>query len=171
MKVEIYTAVSVDGYISGKDGYEGWILDENGSDSFDNYAKTFDAIILGGNTFRKHVDTIYPVSGTKNIVLTNQRPDQKYENDFEFTNTSPKELVSELASRGYEKIMLVGGAKVYESFLEVGLVDEILVGLHPVILGGGISLTSNLLKVIELKEVESKDAKEGFKLIRYQIVK
>lgn len=171
MKVEIYTATSLDGYISGVSGYEEWILDENGSDSFDNYAKTFDAIILGGNTFRKHVDTIYPVSGTKNIVLTSQTPGKDYDGDFEFRNDTPSEVIADLTDRGYEKVMIVGGRQVYEQFLSAGLVDEVLIGLHPVILGGGTSLTSELANVVNLKEIETKDASEGFKLIRYQVIK
>lgn len=169
MKVEIYTAVSVDGYISGVDGYEGWILDENGSDSFDNYAKTFDAIVLGGKTFRKHVGTIYPVEGTVNVVLTSKEVDEKYRNTFEVTSQKPSDLVATFNDRGYEKVMIVGGAQIYESFLKAGLVDEVLVGLHPIILGGGIPLVSNLDKPIQLEEMESIDVSEGFKLIRYKI--
>ena len=170
MKIEIYTAVSVDGFISGIDGDESWILDENGSNSFDNYAKTFDAIILGRNTFNRNLGTVYPVKDTKNIVMTSSFIDpDKYEENFEFTNKNPKELIQELKNRNYKNIMIVGGAKIYEAFLKEKLVDEILIALHPNILGGGISLTSNLTSKINLEEINCEDSEEGFKLIRYKI--
>lgn len=172
MKVEIFTAISIDGYISGINGYEDWVLDENGSDSFENYAKTFDAITLGKNTFNKHYGIIYPIKETKNIIMTSQNIEpSEFENEFEFTNKSPEDIIENLKNRNYKKIMIVGGAKIYESFLNDDLVDELLIGLHPNILSGGTPFTSNLKKDIKLKEIDCKDADEGFKLIRYKIIK
>ncbi|MFT4243957.1 MAG: dihydrofolate reductase family protein [Candidatus Woesearchaeota archaeon] len=77
--------------------------------------------------------------------------------------------MEELKSRDYKNIMIVRGAKIYETFLREKLVDEILIALHPNILGGGISLTSNLSNKINPKEINCEDSEEGFKLIRYKI--
>jgi len=49
-----------------------------------------------------------------------------------------------LEDRGVKKVAICGGASVYQSFLQAGLVDELYVTIEPVLLGGGIRLTEGV---------------------------
>ena len=58
----------------------------------------------------------------------------------EFYSGDPKRLVGEILAPRYGNIWLVGGAMLCQSFLRLGLVDEIRLMIAPVILGEGLHL-------------------------------
>ena len=52
----------------------------------------------------------------------------------------PKKLIDEILAPRYGNIWLVGGAMLGQSFLRLGLVDEIRLTIAPVLLGEGLRL-------------------------------
>jgi dihydrofolate reductase len=52
-------------------------------------------------------------------------------------------LVAEILAPRYENIWLVGGAVLCQSFLRLGLVDEIRLSIAPIVLGDGLRLFGN----------------------------
>jgi dihydrofolate reductase len=52
-------------------------------------------------------------------------------------------LVDEILGPRYGNIWLVGGAMLCQSFLRLGLVDEIRLSIMPVLLGDGLRLFDN----------------------------
>jgi dihydrofolate reductase len=61
----------------------------------------------------------------------------------EFYSGDPKRLLSEKLAPRYGNIWLVGGAMLGQSFLRLGLVDEIRLMIAPVLLGDGLHLFGN----------------------------
>ena len=61
----------------------------------------------------------------------------------EFYSGDLKSLVSEILAPRYGNIWLVGGAMLCQSFLKLGLVDEIRLSVVPVLLGDGLRLFGN----------------------------
>jgi dihydrofolate reductase len=61
----------------------------------------------------------------------------------EFYSGDLKKLVGEVLSPRYRNIWLVGGASLGQSFLKLGLVDEIRLMIAPVTLGDGLHLFGN----------------------------
>jgi dihydrofolate reductase len=71
------------------------------------------------------------------------------------------------ATAGQKDVSLGGGAKVVQQYLSAGLLDEMLVSVVPVLLGGGSRLFDNLDKPLpRLRQVEVIDA-PGVTHIRY----
>ena len=67
-----------------------------------------------------------------------------------------KVLVEELALMGVEKLMVEGGGMLIASMLDLGLVDQVNVAVAPVILGRGIKLVEDELKLpvnLKLKDI------------------
>lgn len=67
--------------------------------------------------------------------------------------------------------MLAGGGKTNYSFLKAGVVDEVIVTVHPLILGKGISLFDGNEIKVELEKVEVKELENGLTTIRLKVVK
>ena len=62
---------------------------------------------------------------------------------MEFYSGDLKKLVDEILAPRYGNIWLVGGAMLCQSFLRLGLVDEIRLSIAPVLLGDGLRLFGN----------------------------
>ncbi len=61
---------------------------------------------------------------------------------------------SRIRAAGEKNLWLVGGGNLVAQFARRGLLDELLLGLMPVVLGGGIPLLPALLPgLLELKDV------------------
>lgn len=61
----------------------------------------------------------------------------------EFYSGDPVKLIRERLAPSYRNIWLVGGAVAGQTFLELGLVDEIRLTIAPVLLGSGLRLFSD----------------------------
>jgi dihydrofolate reductase len=67
------------------------------------------------------------------------------------------------------KAMNVGGAGLAASFMQLGLIDEYRLYIHPVILGGGKPMFQQLPDQIDLNLVETHTFGSGVVLLRYQV--
>jgi len=62
----------------------------------------------------------------------------------------------------------VSGAGLASSFMQLGLIDEYWLYMHPVILCAGKPMFPHLKEKINLKLVESRQFSRGIVLLRYQ---
>jgi dihydrofolate reductase len=75
--------------------------------------------------------------------------------------------VREVKSQPGKNIWLYGGANLIASFIEHGLIDVYRLSVHPVVLGAGKPLFSNLKERINLTLKEVKVYKSGVTLLSY----
>jgi dihydrofolate reductase len=66
------------------------------------------------------------------------------------------------------KDLSVGGAGLAATFMQLGLIDEYWLYLHPVVLGGGKPMFQALRDKITLQFVETRQFGHGVVLLRYQ---
>jgi len=110
---------------------------------------SIDCFVLGSRTYEHALQLGWPYGDTPTVVVTNRKlPSTR--KTVEFYSGDLKKLVHEvLAPRylnsghgntGRANIWLVGGAMLCQSFLKLGLVDEIRLMIAPVILGDGLPL-------------------------------
>lgn len=141
MKIVLVMVQSVNGKITRDDERDiyKWTSKED-ADFFVSLLKQSPLIIMGSGTYEAARDKIKPTPGQLRIVLT--KNPEKYrntqvENQLEFRNTPPIVLVRELADKGRDTLLLVGGGEVNKSFFEAGLVDELYLTLEPKLFGNG----------------------------------
>src|SRR4030042_6570788 len=92
MKVILYNAISIDGFIALPDGNSDWVS-EIDIPYFEQAMKESGCIVVGGKTFRQFEGQLYPVKDALNIVMTRTLiTSDKYTNVI-FTQVSPKEIV------------------------------------------------------------------------------
>ena len=76
-------------------------------------------------------------------------------------------MVRQIKSQPGKNIWLYGGAGLITTFLNLGLVDSYLLAVHPIILGGGKPLFSDIKDRINLKLNRVVTSSSGVILLDY----
>jgi riboflavin biosynthesis pyrimidine reductase len=87
----------------------------------------------------------------------------------EWTTNAPKEILEDLKNRGYERVVIGGGAQIYSAFLEAGLVTDVYATIEPIVFGDGVPFVSGKLNQ-RLKFVESRMLNDSAVLMHYQVL-
>ena len=142
--------MSLDGFIAGPNNDLSWLdvlpPPSEGDMGFSALMESIDALVMGRNTFEVVMgfDVPWPYS-VPVIVMSKSLTELPLgvAADLELTSLEPVELVAELEGRGMTKLYIDGGA-VVTSFLQAGLLDELIVTVVPTALGSGTSLFGEL---------------------------
>jgi dihydrofolate reductase len=147
--VTLHVVSSLDGFIARKDNSVSW-MDSPGDvyekgvsegDAVDSI-QPIDCFVLGSLTYEHALQLGWPYGDTPTVVLTSRElPSTR--KSVEFYSGDPKSLIDEILAPRYGNIWLVGGAMLAQSFLRLGLVDEIRLTIAPVLLGEGLRLFSD----------------------------
>jgi dihydrofolate reductase len=156
----VYIATSIDGYIANSDGGIEWLHDQpnptNSDYGYSEFIKNIDALIMGRNSFEK-VRTFeeWPYK-EKVFVLSSILTEVPAEliDKVEFISGSPKEILSNINSRGFKSLYIDGGL-VVQSFLAEDLIDELIVTRIPILLGGGIPLFGTLNEPLKFTHINT----------------
>jgi dihydrofolate reductase len=144
MSVTLYTAISIDGYIAREDGSIDWLEEaepDGGQDyGYDEFFQNVDLLLMGRNTYEQVLSFgQWPYEDKRCIVFTS-RDLSKPQEDVVFVNDSPSTVIARLQGADEANAWLVGGGRLNASFLEAGLIDEIILTILPICLGTGIGL-------------------------------
>jgi dihydrofolate reductase len=88
-----------------------------------------------------------------------------------FTNESPAALVARLRKRRSKNIWLMGGGELAREFLKADLVDELYLGVVPVLLGEGIPLFPAGFPQRDFALIENKTYSKGLIALKYARVR
>ena len=147
--VTLHVVSSLDGFIAKNDNSVSW-LDSSGEiyeegvseESAEELIRAIDCYVLGSRTYEHALQLGWPYGDTPTVVVTNRElPSTR--KSVEFYSGDLKRLVDEILAPRYGNIWLVGGAMLCQSFLRLGLVDEIRLSVMPVLLGDGLRLFGN----------------------------
>jgi dihydrofolate reductase len=145
----LYSAtMSLDGFIAGPDGDMTWMTPYLGPDpAIDALSAATGALLVGRRTFGGGD----PYEGTEGegeafgggwsgpqFVLTHDPPDEELHDVTFVTDLRTGVEAALAAARG--KLVNVLGADVARQCLAAGLLDEVFVGIAPVLLGDGVRL-------------------------------
>ena len=169
MKITLYSAISIDGFIAKEDGNSDWVSDTDG-EIFDKTCKKTRCIFVGRRTFDQFKGEIYPIQSVTNIVLTsnkNQQPTE--ENTFYFN--SVREAIKTAEEKGHNEAILVGGAKTNESFLTENVIDEIILSIHPLVLGSWLKIFNKYSGEIRMNLVKTESMKNELVYVYYKVNK
>ena len=154
-KVVVFIATSLDGYIAGPAGEIGWLF----HDQDYGYAEFYEGveyIVMGRKTYETALSfEEWPHPGKRTFVFT-RTGGAKGRPDVSFVDEDVRSLVNRLKPGDGGHIWLVGGSELIGAFLEADLLDELVVSIHPVLLGSGIPLVrgASFSKSYRLKSVQ-----------------
>jgi len=168
-KTQYYTATTLDGYIADEKNSLDWLFEvdrEGGDDqSFGRFFADVGAMAMGATTYEWVLDhdrlleqpekwrTYY--GETPCWVFTHRALPPIPGVDIQFVEGAVLPVHEEMAQQaGGRNIWLVGGGDLVGQFADWGLLDEVLVGIAPVTLGGGAPLLPRRLTAADLELVE-----------------
>jgi len=171
-KMSVYIATSIDGYIAKEEDDLDWLTTfsppddtPDGDYGFKNFLASTDAIIMGKNTYKiaSSVDA-WPYQGKRVIVLSStlssvRESAELYDGDIIV-------LVNQLYNDMVRHIYVDGG-KTISQFLNLKLIDELIISVIPVILGSGISLFQNIQHESWYRLIASRAYSNGLVQLHY----
>lgn len=168
MKVILYMATSVNGYITKAEDDSDWVSDIDWKE-FDCLKRESKIMVMGSRTYLQFEDD-FPQEGALNVVMTRKREmlDKKVDGAL-FTDMSPREVVAFAKEQGFTQIMLIGGMMLNTSFLKEGLIDEIWLDVHPLLIGEGKTVFDRVDTFKDLELFESKELGSGQVLLKYKV--
>ena len=167
MKVTLYMAISIDGYIATETWDSEWIS-EHDIEIFDKITWNSDCVIIWNTTYNQYKWEIYPISNIHNIVVSSKQQEEK--DNVSFTK-SPKSAVQIAQGKWYENVVLVWGWHINGSFIKHNLIDEIIIDIQPIILGSWIKLFEQIDKQVNLEFIEHVKLKWWLNMLKYKIKK
>jgi dihydrofolate reductase len=142
---------------------------------FFSLIKKNNLIVMGRSTYEASKTIIKLEKNKLRIVMTKnpiKYSDRSVKGQLEFLNESPKKLIEQLQSRGYKKMLLVGGGIINGLFLKQNLVDELYLTIEPKIFGSGKNIVEEQLLNINLQLINIKKLnKAGTLLLKYKFIK
>lgn len=132
-------AVSLDGYIAGPNGEYDWCFTD-ADYGMKEFFKRIDAAIMGGDSYRlakSMGENPYP--HIVNYVISRNEPDPGLAT-VKMIRDDIAGNIRLLKNQPGKDIWLFGGAQIIELMLAAGLVDELMLAVHPVTLGQGLPL-------------------------------
>ncbi len=169
---------SLDGFIAKKDGTVSWMRSndnyEKGITLTDEYIEEFlesiDCYIMGSKTYEHALELGWPYGNKPVFVLTSKKLETSKEN-VEFCSGELKEIVNNRLKPNYQNIWMVGGSKLTKEFMRMGLADEIVLTIMPIILGDGLLFFDYIGKQYELHLKDVMAFKDGMVELSYEIRK
>jgi dihydrofolate reductase len=156
MKLILYMASTVNGFIATEEGDSSWTTLVN-EQHFAAMRKKTGVVIIGRATYDALVEAKeFPFSDCLNVVMAREAPSAGALKNVVFTDQSPEEVLEDLAKQGFEEALLAGGGELNGSFMADGLIDEIYLTLEPLTFGDGIKLFgfAGFRRDLELLDVE-----------------
>lgn len=173
-RVKLYIACSLDGYIAREDGSIDWLTKyDNNPETDYGYSEFYSSIgtvLMGRKTYEQVLgfgNWLY--AEKKTYVFTRQKEPLRQEKNVEFVSGNVGEFVRRLKESTNEDIWLVGGSQLIKVFLEEDLVDDMIIFIVPIILGGGIPLFDRIGKEIRLKMTNTERYESGLVRIEYKV--
>ena len=177
MKVSVYIATSLDGFIARKDGTLDWLDEANatvpdGEDcGFQAFIESVDMLVMGRKTFEQVLSFCQWPYGKMPIIVLSRKPmsfPSTIPDSVIHSSEQPGDLLKRLSGQGVQHVYVDGG-KTIQGFLAAGLIDEITVTVIPVILGDGIPLFGSTDKDVKLAHLHTTAYDFGFVQTTYQV--
>jgi dihydrofolate reductase len=171
-KVKLFIASSLDCYIARQDGGIDWLFTDDDY-GYTKFYDSIDTIIVGRKSYDQSLTfDDYPYKGKKVYVFTRKKiRKNNNEQDVEYIDTNIQDFVTSLTQSIGKDIWLIGGGEIVSVLLNAGLVDEIILSIHPIILGTGIPLLRDIQKEVKLKLENSLSFDSGLTQLYYKVLK
>ncbi|MFJ8261023.1 dihydrofolate reductase family protein [Rummeliibacillus sp. NPDC094406] len=178
-KIILDLAVTLDGFIEGKNGEVDWCIMDSEM-GFINFLNQIDTIFYGRKSydlwgeFTPEIDDpntdieMWKLIHSKEKVVFSKT--QKGTNPKTiYINDNILEEVNILKNKPGKDIWLYGGSSLITTFINLGLVDEYRLSVHPVILGEGKPLFTDIKQRLNLNMVDTKTFSSGVVQLIYHL--
>lgn len=169
-KIILGLAISLDGFIEGPNGEYDWCFTDQDY-GMSEFFKRIDAIFYGRKSYELTLsmgESAMPgFPKLTEYVFSNSM--QKVKPGVNLVSGNIQNKVNQVKQEIGKDIWLFGGASLTASLMNLRLVDEIWLSVHPIILGAGKALFNNTRSRIPLKLIDSKTYSTGLISLKYEL--
>ena len=169
-KVILGLAVSLDGFIEGPNGEYDWCFTDQDY-GLSDFFKRVDTIFIGRKTYEMTLGMDDNGSDgfpkLKEYIFSTTL--DKVKDGATLIKSNTKIEVENIKKEKGKDIWLFGGAGLTTSLINLGLVDELSLAVHPILLGHGKPLFNNIKDRIKLTLVDTKSYSTGLVSLTYNI--
>lgn len=181
-KITLGLANSLDNYIARKDGGYDWLhWNKEVAEISAKFMKTIDALLIGRKTYELMLalgQTSYP--GPRNYIFSRSKKRSEAlrkslsakkaaDKNVEIVHEDAAKVVAKLKRQKGKGICLFGGGELAKSLFDADLIDEVVLNIHPVLLGSGIPLFHEMTRQIDLKLIDCRVLKDGGVVVSYRV--
>lgn len=161
-KNSVFIATSLDGYIADKNGGIEWLTaipnPEQIDMGYEAFIQEIDGLVMGRKTFETVLDfdVDWPYFKPVFVLSTTLKEiPETLKGKVFLVHGSLSEILAQIHEKGIARLYIDGGTTI-QNFLKEDLIDEMVITTIPILLGGGSSLFSVLLKELSFELMESK---------------
>ena len=168
-KVVLGVGISLDGYIARPDGAVDFLFMPKDY-SMAPFFKRIDTAVMG----RKSYEMGLKLGGGKisgygmKCYIFSRTLSSVAHGDFAIVKEPPKPFIEALKKKKGKDIWLMGGGELTRAFLQDDLVDELYLGVVPVLIGEGIPAFPGGFPQRDFALVENKTYSKGMIALRYE---
>jgi dihydrofolate reductase len=167
-KVILGLAISLDGYIEGPNGEFDWCMTDQDY-GMSAFFKRIDSMFIGRKSYEIMTsmgdDAMPDFPVLKEYVFS--RTLSNVRQGAELINKNIEQEVKRIKNEPGKDIWLFGGADLFNQLFDLGLVDEIWLSVHPIVLGAGRLLFNRHQQRTDLTLVDSKAYSTGLVSLTY----
>jgi dihydrofolate reductase len=174
-KVILGAGITLDGYIARPDGSIDYLtMTKEGSKDFERFFNTIDTIVMGRKTLNAAIAMSggsykSPVVAPTYVFSRTQPPGER--DGVIFTNQSPAAWLRKIRALRGKHIFHMGGGELARSFLQADLIDELFLGIVPILLGNGIPFFPAAFPQRDFTLIENKSYSKGQICLTYRRVR
>jgi len=177
----LHISTSVDGYIDDGAGAIDWMsADEEFERHIDRLLESIDGMVFGRVAFEQ-LAAFWPNAGPEisptqlrrmhelpKYVLARRPPHTEWHNSH-FLGGDPAAAIATLKQQAGRDLALFAGSSAATSALALGVIDELRLLVHPVLLGAGTRLFDRAYPRSELRLLDTRRFSSGALLVSYEL--
>ena len=180
MKTQYYTATSLDGFIADAKNSLDWLLQFPMTDDYPDFIRDVGAVAMGSTTYEwlladlaRSSDAAGPRAWPyeqPTWVFTSRSLPPLPGADVRFAGGDVRPVHAQMAAAaGGRNLWLVGGGDLVGQFHDHGLLDELIITVAPVTLGGGAPLLPRAITNPPLRLLSARTRGDAFVQLRYEV--
>lgn len=167
-KVTYGAACSLDGCIARRDGGVDWLLfTADAKAVMADYWPRIDTILMGRKTWEVAAGSGGGGDGSIRTYVFSRTLTEVPGQGVTLVREDAGAFVRKLKAAPGKEICVMGGGDFARSLLAAGVIDEIGLNVHPVLLGDGVPFLPTVAAPIDLRLLECRAMAKGCVLLRY----
>lgn len=171
-RVTYGAACSLDGFIARPDGAVDWLhFSRDVEEIMTRYWRGVDAVLMGRKTWEVAAGSGAGAPAGKDMkaYVFSKTLSPASVQGAELVSTDAGAFVRRLKEMEGGDICLLGGGQLASALIAAGVVDEVGLNLHPVLLGDGIPLFADPGRQTNLELVSSRELDGGCVMLTYRV--
>ena len=169
-KLIFSVACSLDSYIAREDHSIDWLMwDKEAVAYLKEFWRGIDTVLMGRKTYELAPDPASAAYPGVTTYVFSRTLTEIARGDANLVRDDATGFVRELKRSRGKDIFLMGGGELAKALFEAGLIDDIGLNIHPVLLGTGIPLFRGSDRQLDLERLECKPFRNGCVLVTYRV--